>query len=314
MAENESDRLRAYLLLAVMPLFFSSNLVIGRAAVASVEPWSLAFFRWFGAFLILLPFAWSRLRGNLSSLFAQWEMIGTLGILGMWICGALVYFALRVTTATNATLIYTSSPVFIVLIERVFRGRNVAPIQMVGILLAIFGVAIIVMKGDLTALTRLDFNGGDVIIGIAAISWAVYSALLKKPALQALPTIVLFTAIAFAGALSLFPFMVWESLATGSFPTGLPAWTSIAGLSLVSSVLAFSTFQYGVKKVGPSIAGIFMYLLPPYGVGMAILFLGEPFRIQHALGLVSVMLGVILATAPFSLIDSHLRRRRQRHP
>lgn len=298
MGDRDPAERRAYVLLAIMPLFFSSNLIIGRAAVATVEPWTLAFFRWFGAFLILLPFAAGGLRRHLGQLLSQWQLLGTLGLLGMWICGALVYLALTATTATNATLIYTSSPVFIVLIERFFRGRSVSALQLAGIFLAISGVATIVLKGNPAGIANLAFNGGDVLIGVAAISWAVYSALLKRPALQALPTITLFAAIAFAGAVSLFPFMVWETIDTGRFPANAAAWSSIAGLALVSSVLAFTTFQYGIKIVGPAKAGVFLYLLPPYGVGLAILFLGERFETFHAIGLVLVTTGVVMATAP----------------
>lgn len=297
--EPSSGRLGAYAALAVMPLLFSSNLIIGRNAIATVDPWTLAFFRWFFAFLILLPFAWRGLRRHGALLREHWRTIALLAFLGMWICGGIVYIALTSTTATNATLIYTSSPVFIVLIERIFRGRDVSPLQAIGIAVAIAGVLAIVLKGDIAGLVHLTFNRGDLLIGFAAISWAIYSVVLKRPAFQPLPTIVLFATIAGAGAICLFPFMLIETGLTGRFPTAPASWASIGGLALVSSVLAFTTFQYGIKVVGPSTTGVFMYLLPVYGVLLAVVFLGEEFHSYHAAGLVLVTLGVILATAPF---------------
>ncbi|MEZ5841573.1 MAG: DMT family transporter [Hyphomicrobiales bacterium] len=296
--EPNSARLRAYMALAVMPLLFSSNLIIGRVAIASVEPWTLAFFRWLLAFLILLPFAFAGLRKHAATLRGEWRMIALLAFLGMWICGALVYLALTTTTATNATLIYTSSPVFIVLIERFFRGRDISPLQAIGITIAVIGVVTIVLKGDLAAIIHLQLNQGDLLIGFAAISWAIYSVLLKRPSFQSLPTVVLFATIAGAGAACLFPFMIAESVMTGNFPTAPASWASIGGLALVSSVLAFLAFQYGIKVVGPSATGVFMYFLPVYGVLLAVMFLGETFRSYHAAGLVLVTLGVVLATAP----------------
>ena len=76
------------------------------------------------------------------------------------------------------------------------------------------------------------------------------------------------------------------------------AWASIAGIVIFASVLSFSAYQYGIKKVGPALTSIFLYLLPVYGIALAVLFLGEAFRPYHAVGLVLVLGGIVLATAP----------------
>lgn len=297
-----NERSRAFVLLTVMPLFFSSNLIIGRAAVEAVEPWTLAFLRWTLAFLILLPFAIRGISRNAAVFLRHWGLIAIMGFLGMWICGAGVYFALRFTTATNGTLIYTSSPVLILLLEWIFRGRRIVAREFIGIVLAIAGVVMIVVKGSLTVLTDLDLNAGDIIFALAALSWAVYSVLLKRREFLGLPTLSLFAVLAFAGAISLLPFTALEIALTERFPEGLTAWSSIAGIALISSVLAFSCFQYGVKVLGPATTGVFMYLLPPYGVMMAVVFLGEDLELYHLAGFVLIMAGLVLATAPLAII------------
>ncbi|MCA1297052.1 DMT family transporter [Stappia indica] len=303
MLDLSSPRHRAFALLFVMPLFFSSNMVIGRAAVETVEPWTLAFLRWTLAFLILLPFAHRGLARHRGTLLRHWDLLGIMGLLGMWFCGAGVYFALRFTTATNGTLIYTSSPVLILMLEWLFRGRSISAREAVGIVLAILGVITIVVEGSLSALLSLRFNGGDVIFALAALSWAVYSVLLKRGEFTAVPTLSLFAALALTGTVSLFPFAIWEIAETGQFPVTSDAWVSIFGVAVVSSVLAFSCFQYGIKVVGPSVTGVFMYLLPPYGVLMAVVFLGEALHAYHFAGFLLVMSGLVLATAPPALVQ-----------
>jgi drug/metabolite transporter (DMT)-like permease len=299
MAES-STRLRDIALMAMMPLFFSSNLIIGRAAISEVAPWTLAFFRWFGAAVILLPFVLGPLVRHRRALISNWVQITGLAILGMWICGALVYLGLRFTSATNATLIYTSSPAIILILEWLFHGRQISLRQIFGVFIAFIGVATIVLKGDLSRLAGLQFNPGDLLIAFCALSWALYSVLLKRPRLQSLPTMPLFTAIVIVGALTLAPFAAWESHALATFPTSRSAWLSIASLALVPSVFSFASYQYGVRRFGPSITGMLLYLLPAYGVGLAIIFLGERFQGFHAAGLVLVLPGIILATAPAS--------------
>lgn len=292
----------------MMPLFFSSNMVIGRGAVAEVEPWTLAFWRWLLAFLILLPAAWPGMLAHRETLMREWRAIALLGFLGMWVCGGIVYMSLRHTTATNGVLLYTSSPVFILLMEIAFRGQRTSLRQVVGIALAVLGVAAIIMRGDVARLIALEFNPGDIGISVAAMSWAVYSVVLKRGALNELPTIVLFAAIAGVGVVLLVPMVAWDIVALGHFPATASAWASIVGLAVVPSVLAFSTYQYGVKVVGPTITSIFMYLLPGYGVVLAILFLGEELRLFHAAGFVLITVGVVLATAPTALWQWLARR------
>ncbi|MBL6432244.1 MAG: DMT family transporter [Alphaproteobacteria bacterium] len=169
------------------------------------------------------------------TLLRQWNLIGMMGLLGMWFCGAGVYFALNYTTATNGTLIYTSSPILIVLLEWLFRGRQVGLREGIGIALAILGVVAIVVKGSLSILLALEFNAGDVIFALAALSWALYSVLLKRKSLAEVPTLSLFAALALAGAITLFPFTVIEIAETGRFPVSGDAWASIFGIALVSS-------------------------------------------------------------------------------
>ena len=303
MIDFKDPRHRAFALLLVMPMFFSSNLVIGRAAATTVEPWTLAFLRWVLAFAILLPFAWQGIRDHRDTLLREWKVIGVMALFGMWICGAGVYFALKYTTASNGTLIYTSSPVLILLLEWIFRGRRVGGREALGIVLAVVGVVTIVVKGSLGTLLGLRLNAGDVLIALAALAWAGYSVLLKRKALADIPTLSLFATLALAGAITLLPFTLVEIAETGHFPASGAAWMSIFGLAISASVLAFSTFQYGIKIVGPATTGLFMYLLPPYGVLMAVIFLGEELKLYHVAGFVLIMAGVILATVPRALFE-----------
>lgn len=299
---------RAYLLLLAMPLFFSSNLVIARGMGDAVPPFTLALLRWSVAVAILMPFVIHGLRQNGARIRANWRRITVLGFLGMWICGAGVYWALGLTTATNGTLIYTTSPVLVLLIERFLFGKALSLARLAGVVLAITGVAVIVLKGDLSALFRLDLNLGDLGIAAAALAWAAYSLILRNDGLATIPTLPLFAAIAAAGVLTLIPFSAVELSVMGGWPTSLRLWIGVAALALFSAVGAFSLYQYGVKVVGPAVTSCFLYLLPVYGVGMSALFLGEALQTHHLAGMALVLVGLIAATAPPDIVSA-LRRR-----
>lgn len=287
-----------YVALALMPLFYSSNLIIGRAAIAETSPVTLAFFRWLLATAMVLPLAMGATRQTWFVLRGAWRTILLLGFLGMVMCGAGVYVSLQWTTATNATLIYTTSPALIVLIEWLFAGRAVNRIQLLGLATACLGIATIVLRGELQRLLALDFNLGDIGIAVAALSWALYSVILRREGLGNVPVLSSFAAISVAGTLCLFPFFLLELATTADIPTTKSAWLSIAALALIPSVLAFSFFQYGVQAVGASKAGAFLYALPLYGVFLAVIFLGEAFEAYHVAGLILVTGGIAMATLP----------------
>lgn len=298
----KSEAARAYLLLLVMPLFFSSNLVIARGMDDAVPPFTLALLRWAAAVLILLPFTLAGLRGNASRLVASWRRIALLGFLGMGVCGAGVYWALGMTTATNGTLIYTTSPVLVLVIEALLFRKALPLARLAGVLAAMAGVAVIVLKGDLGALSRLDLNLGDLGMAAAAGAWAVYSLVLRDERLSRIPTLVLFAAIAIAGTVILLPFALVELAIKGGWPTSPGLWLAVGGLALFSAVGAFSLYQYGVKVVGPAVTSCFLYLLPVYGVGMSVAFLGEALAGHHLIGMGLVLVGLVAATAPLDMV------------
>jgi drug/metabolite transporter (DMT)-like permease len=292
------SRLGIYALLFAMPLFFVSNLVIGRAVTHAVAPSTLAFWRWFLASLMLLPFAWRGLIEHFATFRTLWRELLWLGVLGMVICGAGVYLSLRYTTASNAALIYSSSAISIVLLEAYFFREKLSAARLIGALIGFAGVAVIILHGELSRLITWEFSIGDIGIAICAFAWAVYSIILKRKQLKALPTLPLFAAITIVGSLTLTPFMLWE-LAQGAFPHGKQQWMAIIALALFPSVIAFGLYQILVKRAGPSLTGMSLYLLPIYGAALAVLTLGEKLYAYHAVGLALVLGGIALATEPF---------------
>ncbi len=298
---KDSTRLKAYFVLLIMPLFFSSNMIFGRAIIANIEPFQLAFLRWLLTAIILLAFCLPAFKRHLPDFKAHWKELMLLGFLGMWICGALVYLALKYTTASNGALIYTSSSVIIIMLEWAYRGRSIGLKEFLGIPLAIIGVAIIVFRGDLNVLLALQLNPGDLLILVCAIAWAFYSFLLRKEQLSKVPTVPLLSVIAFAGALSLLPFAIAETAFVAPIPTDLNSWIGIAAIVFISSIFPFTAHQFGTKVLGASIAGVFLYLTPPYGIILAVVFLGEELAAYHFAGFVLIIIGMILATMPRSL-------------
>lgn len=298
----------AWPIMLAAPLFFSTNLIFGRGVIAEVSPFTLALIRWAAVALALTPFMIASREELRRMLGTEWRLVLLLAFLGMWICGGGVYLGLQWTTATNGTLIYTTSPVIILVLEALFRGRRIGWREAAGSLLAFVGVATILLRGDSASLLELRFNLGDLIFVFAAIAWAAYSILYRAPALQAVPNAAMLGVLAAAGALLLIPAVVVEWTLGARLPITADAWGGIAGIVIFASLLAFSSFQFGIRQLGAPLAGVFMYLLPPYGVLLAVLVLGETLHDYHLAGIALVMGGVILATFPIAWLRERLSR------
>jgi drug/metabolite transporter (DMT)-like permease len=295
-----------WLAMALAPLFFSTNLVFGRSLANEVNPFALAFIRWFCVALLLTPFV-CRERTEAFRLIANRKaLLLALGFLGMWVAGAIVYLGLQYTTAINGTLIYTTSPIFILIIEALFSKRRIGLREILGAFVAFLGVALIVLKGDLSAIMALTLNPGDILIALAALAWGGYSVLYRDPSLRTVSNLALFGVVAWAGTIILLPALpVLAFMGQLEWPAE-NAIPRIVGLVLLSSLAAFGLYQYGVRTLGPSLTGLFMYLLPAYGVGLAVLTLGETLQTFHMIGIAAVIIGVVLATLPAPLAKSWL--------
>lgn len=298
-------RFFSYGVLIFTPLFFSSNLLFGKTVIGSTEPWTLAFLRWGLVAVLLFPFVFPALRTHWLRVKNLIPLCAIMGFLGMWICGAVVYFGLSLTSATNATLIYLSSPVLIIVAEAFWRGRRITVREAFGIVLASLGVSVILLRGEIANAFALNFNAGDLAMVFAAIAWAVYSVVFKSDVWAGLPSAMLLCLFSGLGALCLLPFAVIEIVYITPLPRNLNVWSGVAGIVLSASIVAFLGYQYSVRFAGPAIAGIFMYLLPVYGVGLAVLVLGETLEQFHLVGILTILGGVVLATFPIDL----LRRR-----
>lgn len=304
-SNSESARPIDWVIFLLVPVFFSSNLIFGRGIIGDVGPFITAFIRWAGATVIMLPILYvhrARCAAFVRQNFLLWLV---LGFLGMGICGGFVYWALTRTTASNATLIYTTSTLFILIFQWLFQGRGIRLREGIGMIIAFAGVVAIVLKGRPEALLCFSFNLGDFGVLGAAISFAIYSLLLRHKQVSAMPPIPLFGLLALSGAIVLAPPAAYELFTGAPVPDSPKDWLKIAGIILFASLAAFYCFQHAVRVFGPAKAGVTLYMMPPVSILMAVVFLGEQFETYHLLGILLVTGGVVLATAPASMWRRH---------
>ena len=272
----------------------ASNLIVARGGVEHVPPISLAFWRWAIVVLILLPFTYSFLIKNSKVIKKEFKKLFFIGALGCGVCGAFPFLAGETTTVTNMGIIYTSSPVFIILISTVFFNEKVNLTKIIGLILCLIGVFTIIIKGDFDLLLNLNFTIGDLWMLGAAIGWALYSIYLFYWKTQ-LPIFQRFTLVAFFGAVSLFPFYVVEEIFIQQtvFNSQFFMWAIFAAVS--PGIIAFTLYTMAQKKLGASLTGFTLYIFTIYAAIYGFIFFDEKLEFFHLLGTFLVFIGVYLA-------------------
>jgi drug/metabolite transporter (DMT)-like permease len=273
---------------------WSGNWVAGRALRGAFDPATLNFLRWAVAVVLLAPFALPGLRGKGAVVRRHAGVLVLLAFTGVALFQSLVYLGLRTTTAVNGVLINSSAPLFMVLCSWAIERERVTLRQVAGMLISLAGILVILSRGEIRNLLRLEFHAGDAWILLAMPVWGVYSVILKRRPAELSGTGFLFVISAF-GMLMLVPLVAFEAL--GAVPRW-PAPAEAAGvlyMGIAASVLAFMCWNRGVAVVGANAAGFTLHLLPAFGTLLAILFLGESFGGYHAAGVATIVAGVILA-------------------
>jgi drug/metabolite transporter (DMT)-like permease len=283
-------------LLTLPPILWAGNAVVGRIVAPLVAPMTLNLLRWAVAFALLLPLAAPVLRRG-SALWPSWRRFAVLSLLSIGGYNALLYLSLNTSTPINVTLVGSSTPVWTLLIGRVFFGMRISGQQWLGAVLSISGVLLVLSRGQLDVLLQLRLVPGDLYILVASAAWAYYSWMLAHPTTE--PSEIRRDWAAFLLAQIAFG-LLWSALFAGaewSLGWGRLEWSWGLALALLfiaigPALLAYRAYGAGVARAGPSVAGFFVNLTPLFTAVLSSAFLGEMPHLYHALAFMLIVGGI----------------------
>src|ERR1700727_107039 len=146
---------RPYVLLSIAAFCWAGNAIVGRLAAGHIPPVTLAFLRWSIGFLIILPFAWKHLKHDWPAIRAKLGLMIFLSLTGIAGFNALQYWALEHTQALNTLLLQSAGPLFVAGWSLILLGIRLTLAQAAGIAVSLTGVLVILLHGDLTAITAI---------------------------------------------------------------------------------------------------------------------------------------------------------------
>jgi len=278
-------------------IIWSGNFVLASGFVDVLPPITLAALRWTTATIALLPFVFKYMKREKDAIIGNiWPLL-VAAISGVTMFNTLVYISARTTDTVNMALFATTTPIFVVILARIFLGERISAFRATGLVIAISGMLTIATRGHLDILLNMTFRVGDLWMLFAGLLWAIYSILVKKKP-EGVSQYSFLGTVFLLGVIPLIPAAIIEQ-------QFYPPWTvtpAIIGATLYiglgASLAAFFLWNSAVMIVGPGTCSLFQYFMPVFsGIGSFFL-LGQPITISHAIGFVLIFTGVVLATRP----------------
>lgn len=298
---------RLALLLTLPPIMWAGNAVVGSLAIREIGPLWLNTVRWVLALVLLLPLGWHALATPQArqAVARRWRYLLLLGLLGVGCYNALQYMALGTSTPINVTLIAASGPVWMMAMGALFFGERPRRAQLLGALLSVAGVLLVLGRGELAALARVQLVAGDLLMLLAVLSWCGYSWLLARPpaSMQGVArpnwgwAEFLLLQVVFG--------LLWASggalLAELAWPTSPPVWTAqllavVLFVAVGPSLVAYRCWGLGVAEAGPQVAAFFANLTPLFAALLSAALLGQAPRPYHVLAFLLIVGGIVVSS------------------
>ena len=292
---SKSSNLLAYIFLLLTVTFWAGNFIVGKfASFYEVPPFSLNFYRWFFAWLILSPFTIPEILKNKNYIKENYKLFLVLGVTSITIFNSIVYYSLNFTQVISGVLMISTIPVMIMFISSILKIERTNIFQILGVIFSFTGVILIITKANLEILKNLDFNKGDITMVIAMFSWALYSTLLKKQTYKLSQLSLLQVIISF-GLLFLIPIYFIEYQLGFRIQLEKPFVMILSYVVLFPGLASFILWIKGISLIGANRSGVFLHLMPILSAIMAMIIFDEKFMFYHVLGAMFILTGIILS-------------------
>ena len=286
----------AYIFLILATLFWSGNFIVGKAAsFFEIPPFTLNFYRWTFAWLILAPFTLKEIYKSKSLILKNLKHVLILGITSITLFNSIVYYSLQFTQVISGVLMISTIPVMIILFSSLLKIEKTNLFQLIGVFFSMLGVIVIVSQLNLEKIKELSFNKGDLSIIIAMLSWALYSALLKRKKLE-LSQLSLLQVIISSGLIFLLPVYLIEISLGRHVVLELPFFLTLSYVVLFPGLASFICWIKGIAIIGANRSGIFLHLMPIFSTILAIIIFKEKFMIYHLIGAMLIITGIVLSS------------------
>lgn len=281
---------------------------IFKWALEEINPFTLAFFRFFLATIVFIPF----LKGHsLKIKWKDWPLLFFMTFFGIFLHISFFFLGLEISSSINAPIIASSAPIFIILGGIFFLKERPGVKKIAGGIIGLLGVIIIM----LLPLLGQEFDGsvlGNAFFILATLGAVIQAIALKKLARTYDPIPLVYWSFLLA-TIMFFPTFINEAINGGFSPShfGIQAITGILFGGIFASSIGYFCFYFAIKYLLASEVALFTYIDPVVTILIAMPLLGEVPTPTYVIGAVLVFLGIYIAEGRIHYHPIHLLAKRR---
>ena len=282
-----------HLKLVTTVFFWGSNFAVSKIALESFSPSLAALIRFMFGTLFLMA-AYVSANGFKLPTFTprQWFLVFLSAFVGVFCYNYFFFGAMGSISAVRASLLITTSTIFIILSSAIIFKEKITLIKWIGVFITLAGVSIVIVRGDFSKLGNDAWGIGETLIIFTSLSWTVYT-LLAKVILKEMNALAVSAFSALIGTILLaFPVVNEQPIAQ----IASASWASflaVAYIGTTATALGFVWYYEAVMKLGATNSAVIANLTPVFAVVVAIA-LGEELTLMTAIGGLIVLFGIWL--------------------
>ena len=272
-------------------IFLGLNFHLAKVILKEVNFIEAGFWRFLFGVLTLIVLGFKDLP-SLKIIQKNLKGISLTGFIGLFGFNLFFFLGLLNTSAVNAALIVSLNPALTILLSYIIINTSITKVQIVGVIIAFFGVIYLILKGSITNISNIQFNYGDILILIANVFFALHHVWVKKynTTISNFNFTLLTSLCCLIGFLILLPISGMEMMTTHTFHF----WIAILGIGCLGTALAYFLWQKGVQVKGADKAGVFMNIIPLSAALFAIFF-NESLYSYHLIGGLFIVTGLLIS-------------------
>jgi drug/metabolite transporter (DMT)-like permease len=283
--------MKATFYLIIATIFLGLNFHLAKIILQEVNFIEAGFWRFLFGVVTMMILGAKKLP-SFSIIQKNLKGISLTGFIGLFGFNLFFFLGLLNTSAVNAALIVSLNPALTLLFSFKILKTPINKIQIIGIIIAFFGVTYLILKGNLTSFSNIQFNYGDILILIANVFFALHHVWVKKynTTISNINFTLLTSLCCLIGFLILLPISGMEivTIHTNDF------WMAVFGIGCIGTSLAYFLWQKGIQIAGADKAGIYMNVVPLSAALFAILF-NEYLYTYHLIGGLLIVTGLLIS-------------------
>jgi drug/metabolite transporter (DMT)-like permease len=280
------------LALLALVIIWGANFAIIKSTLSEITGQTFNALRFGGAALLTLTLTWIVER-DLRIPRQDWEIVLLLGLIGTPVYQILFIYGIARTSASNASLILATTPIFVALFGTLTRSEKISRRNWIGVLLSFAGLFLLIGGSSSGLVIGSQTLTGDLLVLVAAVIWAIYTILLKRPTQR--NSALKITAWVMVSSIPLLITVALPDLRSQDWHAISPqSWLGLLYSAALAIAIGYVIWNTGVQRIGSARTSVYSYLVPLVAVLVAWAFLGESMQPLQALGAVGILLGVAL--------------------